>query len=1524
MRFLSRLFGSSKSSNQNGNAQASDAARTLHTSITRALTGVVYYDSTMGKLERAVARTVGDEPPEQWANTIIGALVNALIKNGTVTGEEKLSDLVEAKAQRFHKSGLRFSDLWPCTLCFFYFAIEDTIKLHANEEITKYLITALNLYGAKLIADGEDPEELALAAAENSSMYREIARYIDTEGALPRNVSNDTFSTSVLPQQSTPQSAFSNSKPSIPFEKELHEAGFDQFLSRQSIEEDMLDLENCLREEFLDAWYGLYGQDAQSSVMANRSIFEAIMGNDMRALSAALRAIPGTDPEAYALCMRIIKNHFLVKGIISENKKLIETALEAGADPNRKCRYQDTSHTPIVAAARTGNTDICKRLIKAGADVNKAQSNSETALANATLLGDTAMVQLLLGEGAKPNAMTHAGTALTQASNTAVLFALLSGGADPNIGDKDDDFPIITFINEKRYETVFALKICGTDLRHKNKDGLSAIDYARKYSNDKMIQILTGDNYRVQLPSVKLGPMRAILESRVRKLLTFSYPLNYYPMCKAEKYHSLVTESQKEREERAGRLVQRAIAAKREGDLEEANRLYLEVVADEDVLVIDYVWGWFKVLLLAKNFEEAQLVLRYYHALAVSKNFMLRYESELDFEETAIQECFLTMNFDAYDVFLNATSTWPLGKRGVEEKIALFGGSEYWESYSLKREEYDNFIRYFGYPEKYDSIDWPDRLPDSGLKELEEAILSNSPSAYPKLARLIYETDEKRAIELCEKGISAGDTDDAPFLIALLTSEDNPEKAKELYQLCIDNGHCYAAANNLGVLVQDDDPKRAEELFQMSIDDGSHLTAARNLANLVRESDPERAKELYRIAVDAGDRSSSAFQLALLVETEDPEQAEKLYEKAANSGNTDAFAKLARLTYERDRESSIALCEKAIEDNAMGSEVFNLAFAIDETDPESAKKLYQLCIDNGRSYAAANNLATLVEKDNPERAKELYQMAVDAGNHLTAARNLANLVRESDPERAKELYRMAVDAGDRSSSAFQLALLVEEEDPEQAEKLYTESIDAGNPNAHPKLARLIYKNDRERAINLCEEAISAGDTDDGAFFLAWLLENDNPERAKELYQLCIDNGNCLYNAPNNLGLLIQDTEPDRAKRLFRISIDAGNSYFAANNLARLIQNDDPEKAELLYQMSINGGNRQAAARNLANLVKESDPERAKLLFQTAIDAGDKFTSTLQLALLVEKNDEERAVHLYANSADAGNANAFPKLVRLAYKIERGTAIPLCKAAIETDGMRDGVFYFALEIADSDSEMAEKLYQLCIDNKLHLDVAANNLGVLVQKEDPERAKKLFKMSIDAGNSYYATNNLGKLIEEDDPEKSLALFQAAVDAGNPGAAYNYIALVKRVCPDKETLDIETVMSKCPKKDRNDFGTFFMSSNRDKAVSIFEDCIDAGDKAYAPCNLAHMIAESYPDRAESLYRLSLENETCNSATEALIGLGMLLEKSSPEEAKTFLDAARERDNLQDSIDFMVDYYDSVGSPLSERIRKTFEQSN
>lgn len=1340
MGLFSKLFESS-------NSKSFDNMLTLHSSITRALAGVAYFDSTIG----SIARAIKDERAISQIDSITAALIQALIKNGTATENDTFSSLIGTKLQRLHECNLKAKDLNPCVFYFLLLALSDANELHVDKTVSELLAFALSTFWE--LADGNNSTEMsARRIEENSSKFKTVARYMDI-GEV------GVFDLGLV--RSITSSPPNNARLFDPFEEELRKAGFDRFLSGQN----RIELENCLREECLDIWYGLYGQKAQTSLMENRDIAEAILQNDMSTLSTALKATKESNPEIFNLSVQIMKNHFLVKGIVDKNEDLIEIALTTGANPNRKCRYQGVSHTPIVAAARTGDTDICKRLIEAGADVNKAQSNSETALANAALLGDVAMVQLLLSKGADPNAMTHAGTALTQASNTAVLFALLSGGADPNIGDKDEDLPIITFISENRYEAVFALTICGTNLQHKNENGLTAIDYARKYSNEKMVRILTERDYRSQLPSVNLESMRNTLENRIKNLLTFSYPLNYYPTCKIEKYRSLITESQRERERQAGNLVQKAISAKRRGDLKEANQLYIDAATDEDVLVVDYIWGWFKVLLLAKNFEEAQLILRYYHALAVSKNFMLRYERELDFEETSIQECFLTMSFDAYSVFQEATDTWPLRKEDVEKKISLFGGSDYWNSYSLTAEEYDSFIRYFGYPELYGSTDWTNRLADDKINELENAILSGDPSAYPKLARLLYETDKERAIAICEKGIDAGDTNDAPFLIAWLTSKDDPERAKELYRFCIDNGHCYAAANNLGTLVEDDDPERAKELYQRAIEDGNRLIAARNLANLVRETDPERAKGLYRMAIDAGDKFASTFQLAILVEKTDKEQAEKLYAES-----------------------------------------------------------------------------------------------VEAGDHHSASMRLAMLVEDDDPERAKEFYRMA--------------------------------IDAGNIRAYSRLARLVYKDDRERAIELCEKAVAAGDTDDGAFVLGWLHEKDSPEKAKGFYQLCINNKNCLYNAPNNLGLLVQDDNPERAKKLFQMSIDAGN--------------------------------RLAAARNLANLVGESDPERAKELYRMAVDAGDESSSAFKLACLVEGEDPEQAEKLYAKSINAGNSNARPKLARLIHKNDRQRAISLCEEAVSAGDTNDGAFFLAWLLENDNPERAKELYQLCIDNENCLDTAPNNLGFLIRKEDPERAKKLFQMSIDAGDSYCATNNLGKLIEEEDPERALALFKAAADAGNPSAGNNYITLAKRVCPDEKMPDIEAIMNKYPKKDRNDFGTFFMPSDRDKAVSIFEDCIDAGDKAYAPCNLAHMIVDSDPDRAESLYRLSLENETHDSATEALIGLGLLLEKSSPEEAKTFLDAARERDNLQDSIDFMVDYYDSISSSLSERIRKAFEQSN
>ena len=54
MGFFSKLFGK----DGNGN---SDNAQSMHNSITRALAGVVYYDSTMGQFARALGDKESDE-----------------------------------------------------------------------------------------------------------------------------------------------------------------------------------------------------------------------------------------------------------------------------------------------------------------------------------------------------------------------------------------------------------------------------------------------------------------------------------------------------------------------------------------------------------------------------------------------------------------------------------------------------------------------------------------------------------------------------------------------------------------------------------------------------------------------------------------------------------------------------------------------------------------------------------------------------------------------------------------------------------------------------------------------------------------------------------------------------------------------------------------------------------------------------------------------------------------------------------------------------------------------------------------------------------------------------------------------------------------------------------------------------------------------------------------------------------------------------------------------------------------------
>jgi len=92
--------------------------------------------------------------------------------------------------------------------------------------------------------------------------------------------------------------------------------------------------------------------------------------------------------------------------------------------------------TPLLFAARSGDSESARLLIEAGANVNDALPDGMTALVEAAHSGQQAVAMLLLEKGANPNASEVGYTALHAAvlrGGLDLVRSLLAHGADPNL-----------------------------------------------------------------------------------------------------------------------------------------------------------------------------------------------------------------------------------------------------------------------------------------------------------------------------------------------------------------------------------------------------------------------------------------------------------------------------------------------------------------------------------------------------------------------------------------------------------------------------------------------------------------------------------------------------------------------------------------------------------------------------------------------------------------------------------------------------------------------------------------------------------------------------------------------------------------------------------------------------------------------------------------------------------------------------------------------------------------------------------
>lgn len=390
----------------------------------------------------------------------------------------------------------------------------------------------------------------------------------------------------------------------------------------------------------------------------------------------------------------------LVGSIVSGNARRVKEAIARGFDVNERYSFRGKLITPIVEASLQGNIEIVDLLLEAGANPNVTQQSGETALAVAAQNGEYTVTSKLLEAGADPNIVTPVGTAMAVAANIAIMQVLWSNDANPNVPDKDGDTPIVGSITTRAYEAVYFLRLIGTNLNERNESGLSPIDIAQQFDDPRLNEALLGNAYLSPESSVNTSTIRDELFNRIEKLRNNSYSASHFADSRIMASGEEFSEDQNAQMDRVRELAKEATDAKRLGNLELANEYYIKAFDSDAIFNTDVIWGWVKVLLLAKNFRDARLVMRYYSAISARHNeFYEVIHPEIDLDH--ISSSARTFDFDGFTAFYEYTNTYPMDKESVIKKIQAFGGSAAWENYDLTTDEYDYFLRCFGIDDLY-------------------------------------------------------------------------------------------------------------------------------------------------------------------------------------------------------------------------------------------------------------------------------------------------------------------------------------------------------------------------------------------------------------------------------------------------------------------------------------------------------------------------------------------------------------------------------------------------------------------------------------------------------------------------------------------------------------------------------------------------------------------------------------------------------------------------------------------------------
>ena len=146
------------------------------------------------------------------------------------------------------------------------------------------------------------------------------------------------------------------------------------------------------------------------------------------------------------------------------------------------------AEAPVAEAARTGDREAVRALLKQGVDVNAAQGDGMTALHWAARLGDVELAQMLLYAGANVKAMTRLGSytpllMAAQIGNAPMLQALIKAGGDPKAATNNGTTPLMLAAASGKADAVRVLLDSGADPNAKESArGETALMFAANFN----------------------------------------------------------------------------------------------------------------------------------------------------------------------------------------------------------------------------------------------------------------------------------------------------------------------------------------------------------------------------------------------------------------------------------------------------------------------------------------------------------------------------------------------------------------------------------------------------------------------------------------------------------------------------------------------------------------------------------------------------------------------------------------------------------------------------------------------------------------------------------------------------------------------------------------------------------------------------------------------------------------------------------------------------------------------------------